>query len=213
MIKTDRHKRIISILKDCDELSITELARRLGRVSAVTIRRDVNELAERGLLMRTHGGDAWPELAAAPGDREPDDPIQTEIGDVDAIVLPPIEGRGADTLRSMARRRDVPFLAKSSQQDGGVYLGPDNFAVGRELGNRAGRALAGLLAEARILLARSSGCRTREAAVTASSRASRRSSKGRSGAGASTAPAVSGSRSAPASMRLPYILTSMSPLE
>jgi DeoR/GlpR family transcriptional regulator of sugar metabolism len=152
MIKTDRHKRIISILKDCDELSITELARRLGRVSAVTVRRDVNELAERGLLMRTHGGAVWPELAAAPGDREPDDPIQTEIGDVDAIVLPPIEGRGADTLRSMARRRDIPFLAESSQQDGGVYLGPDNFAVARELGNRAGRALAGLLAEARILL-------------------------------------------------------------
>ena len=142
----------MSILDDCDQLSVHELARRLGRVSAVTVRRDVSDLAARGLLQRTHGGVARTSAGEPALREEPDTTIQDQVGDVDAIVLPPIEGRGADTLRSMARRRDIPFLAESSQQEGGVYLGPDNFAVGRELGNRAGRLLSGTIEKACLLL-------------------------------------------------------------
>jgi DeoR/GlpR family transcriptional regulator of sugar metabolism/ABC-type sugar transport system substrate-binding protein len=152
MIKSDRQARIISILQESDALSIHDLARRLGRVSSVTVRRDVAELAAKGLLQRTHGSvtrlpgrDGRPAEDATPS-------IEVQIGDVDAIVLPPIEGRGADTLRGMARRRRIPFLAESSEQEGGVYVGPDNFAVGRELGNRAGRLLSGTMKAARILL-------------------------------------------------------------
>ena len=152
MIKSDRLNRITSILSDCEQLSIHELARRLGRVSAVTVRRDVAELAVRRLVQRTHGGAA--RLGGpSGGDRVEagDEPLE-QIGDVDAIVLPPVEGRGADTLRSMMRRRNIPFLAESSRQEGGIYLGPDNFAVGRELGNRAGRMLRGTIDAARVLL-------------------------------------------------------------
>ena len=152
MIKPHRHAKIVSLLDECDELSIHELARRLGRVSSVTVRRDVAELAAKGILQRTHGGVARPGGADKGEVEETTQFIHDQIGDVDAIVLPPIEGRGADTLRSMARRRNIPFLAESSQQDGGVYIGPDNFAAGRELGNRAGRALAGEIKAARILL-------------------------------------------------------------
>lgn len=150
MIKDDRHQQILSVLDDCGSLSVNELARRLGRVSGVTVRRDVADLAGRGLLVRSHGHVArlaGPGVAPVAGE-----PVPDEIGDVDAIVLPPIEGSGADTLRSMARRRHIPFLAESSQQDGGVYIGPDNFSVGRELGNRAGRLLTGKLDAARVLL-------------------------------------------------------------
>jgi hypothetical protein len=143
MSKSERHARILSILGESDELSIHELTRRLGRVSSVTVRRDVTELAAEGALHRTHGTVSKPDSqtathAATVGDS------QDQIGDVDAIILPPIEGRGADTLRGMARRRKIPFLAESAAQEGGIYLGPDNFSVGRELGHRAGRALAGL---------------------------------------------------------------------
>lgn len=152
MIKPHRHAKIVSLLDECDELSIHELARRLGRVSSVTVRRDVAELAAKGILQRTHGGVARPGGVDKGEIEETTQFIHDQIGDVDAIVLPPIEGRGADTLRSMARRRNIPFLAESSQQDGGVYIGPDNFAAGRELGNRAGRALAGEIKAARILL-------------------------------------------------------------
>jgi DeoR/GlpR family transcriptional regulator of sugar metabolism/ABC-type sugar transport system substrate-binding protein len=152
VIKSDRHQKIMSILEDCDQLSIHELARRLGRISAVTVRRDVSDLAAKGLLQRTHGGVARTQRVEQARREEPDTTIQDQIGDVDAIVLPPIEGRGADTLRSMARRCDIPFLAESSQQEGGVYLGPDNFAVSRELGHRAGRMLSGTIERAHVLL-------------------------------------------------------------
>ena len=150
-IKSDRQDRILSLLSDNELLSIQEVARRLGRVSAVTVRRDVAEMAEKGLLVRRHGSVS--RLGAGPAESPTTrHPIEGQIGDVDAIVLPPIEGRGADTLRSMVRRRRIPFLAESSEQEGGVYIGPDNFAVGRELGNRAGRLLSSQLTSARVLL-------------------------------------------------------------
>jgi DeoR/GlpR family transcriptional regulator of sugar metabolism len=66
--------------------------------------------------------------------------------------LPPVGGRVADTLRLMAKRRGIPFLAESSAQPGGVYLGPDNYEAGRDLGISAGRSLTGAISEARILL-------------------------------------------------------------
>lgn len=152
MIKSDRQARIMSILQESDALSIHDLARRLGHVSSVTVRRDVAELAAKGLLQRNHGSVARLDGMDVPPVDEAAHSIEDQIGDVDAIVLPPIEGRGADTLRGMARRRHIPFLAESSEQEGGVYVGPDNFAVGRELGNRAGRLLSGSIREARILL-------------------------------------------------------------
>jgi DeoR/GlpR family transcriptional regulator of sugar metabolism len=150
-VKSTRHSKIISILDECDELSVQDLARRLGRVSAVTVRRDLAELVTKGAIQRTHGavarlGAAVPALEASSIS------IDDQIGDVDALILPPIEGGGADTLRSMARRRRIPFLAESSEQEGGVYVGPDNFAVGRELGNRAGRLLSEKIKSARMLL-------------------------------------------------------------
>jgi DeoR/GlpR family transcriptional regulator of sugar metabolism/ABC-type sugar transport system substrate-binding protein len=149
MIKSDRHSRILALLDDCEALSVHEVARRLGRVSSVTVRRDVAELADRRLLLRTHG---LVSRLDPPRPVPAEAAVEGEIGDVDAIVLPPIEGQGADTLRAMARRRHIPFLAESSQQDGGVYIGPDNFLVGRELGHRAGRHLAERVSSVQALL-------------------------------------------------------------
>jgi len=146
-----RQSKIISILDECDELSVHELARRLGRISVVTVRRDLSELAAKGMIQRRHGAVARLGATAAATEATGAS-IDDQIGDVDALILPPIEGGGADTLRSMARRRGIPFLAESSEQEGGVYVGPDNFAVGRELGNRAGRTLNGKIAAARVLL-------------------------------------------------------------
>jgi DNA-binding Lrp family transcriptional regulator len=123
MSKSERHARILSILGESDELSIHELTRRLGRVSSVTVRRDVTELAAEGALHRTHGTVSKPDSqtathAATVGDS------QDQIGDVDAIILPPIEGRGADTLRGMARRRKILFLAESAAQKAASIWGP-----------------------------------------------------------------------------------------
>ncbi len=51
----NRHLRILDILKDKGSVSVDELAEALD-VSAVTIRRDLDVLDQRGFLVRTHGG-------------------------------------------------------------------------------------------------------------------------------------------------------------
>jgi len=139
-------------LRDVGVASIHEIAKRLGRVSAVTVRRDVARLAEQGLVRRSHGGAAAPPLARPQAQSSSTHAASADLDDVGAIVLPPLEGSGAETLRLMARRRRIPFLAESAPQDGGVYLGPDNRAAGRDLGQVAGRELSGKIKVAKVLI-------------------------------------------------------------
>jgi DeoR/GlpR family transcriptional regulator of sugar metabolism len=62
MLKEDRHRLILSLLRDKGRLLSTELASDL-RVSEDTIRRDLQELDDEGHLMRVHGG----ALSRSPG--------------------------------------------------------------------------------------------------------------------------------------------------
>jgi len=52
-----RHREIIGLLHACGECSVEHLAQSFG-VSPMTIRRDLNALAESGQVIRTHGGAA-----------------------------------------------------------------------------------------------------------------------------------------------------------
>jgi DeoR/GlpR family transcriptional regulator of sugar metabolism/ABC-type sugar transport system substrate-binding protein len=152
MMKDARHARILALLDEGEELTLGEIARRIGRVSEITVRRDVAELAELGRLERRRGGASRlgrPERSER--ETSASAPAPREIENVDALILPPIDGRGADTLRMLARRRRIPFLAESSAQDFGAYLGPDNFRAGRDLGNVAGRSLKTVLERASLL--------------------------------------------------------------
>src|SRR5882724_4044720 len=158
MIRTidRRRERILALISEAgEETSVSDLVRRLGRVSAITVRRDIAFLAGKGRVERTHGGAMLPRDGSAPAEDAvfpKEASLQDELDGIDAIVLPPIGGRGAETLRMLARRRRIPFLAESAPQEGGVYLGPDNFTAGRELGRVAGCLLAGRIDEARLLL-------------------------------------------------------------
>jgi DeoR family transcriptional regulator of aga operon len=55
MLINDRQNQIIDILVEQQSVSVTELVALLN-VSAVTIRTDLNQLADQGKLVRTHGG-------------------------------------------------------------------------------------------------------------------------------------------------------------
>ncbi|MCB0175561.1 MAG: DeoR/GlpR transcriptional regulator [Anaerolineae bacterium] len=55
MLINERQNQILDILADKQTVSVAELAESLN-VSAVTIRADLNQLAEQGRLVRTHGG-------------------------------------------------------------------------------------------------------------------------------------------------------------
>jgi DeoR/GlpR family transcriptional regulator of sugar metabolism/DNA-binding LacI/PurR family transcriptional regulator len=147
LIKSAREQRILELLAARSPRSIGDLCSEIGTVSPISVRRDLARLAARGVLVRTHGGAARAKQLA-----ETEGAVDATIQGVDAIVLPPVHGRVADTLRLMARRRGIPFLAESSQQAGGIYLGPDNFAAGRDLGAVAGRLVAQTVSDAQILL-------------------------------------------------------------
>lgn len=55
MYLQERQREICSILEENRRVSVKDLSKRFG-VSEATIRRDINALHERGLLIRTHGG-------------------------------------------------------------------------------------------------------------------------------------------------------------
>src|SRR4051812_5186843 len=50
-----RKQKILAALQDAGEVDIKVLAAELG-TSDITIRRDLNQLADDGMLIRTHGG-------------------------------------------------------------------------------------------------------------------------------------------------------------
>ncbi|MGX1883458.1 substrate-binding domain-containing protein [Streptomyces sp. NPDC055287] len=62
----ERHDRLLGLVRERGSARVSDLAGQLG-VSPVTVRRDVEELAGRGLLDRVHGSVSWPrERGAAP---------------------------------------------------------------------------------------------------------------------------------------------------
>ena len=143
MIKTERHSKIIAILRDREVIGLRDLRAMLPEVSAVTLRRDLAELAETGTLQRTRGGAMLPQRDEAPSQTNGHahgEQVSQET--FDAIVLPPIDGRGADALRREVARRGLPYIAESAPQKGGLYLGPDNYTAGHDLGRVAGRMLS-----------------------------------------------------------------------
>jgi len=55
MLASERHEIILSLVRQQGSVRLADLVARLG-VTSVTVRRDVTELADRGLLTRVHGG-------------------------------------------------------------------------------------------------------------------------------------------------------------
>ena len=64
MLKEERQQKIIDVLRRDSKVLVADLINRLN-VSEDTIRRDLNELAEAGILQRVHGG-ALPRVASVP---------------------------------------------------------------------------------------------------------------------------------------------------
>lgn len=69
MLKKERQREILKVLQGADKVEVEDLASRL-KASAMTIRRDLAELDELGLLERVHGGALSPH-AGPPGQELP----------------------------------------------------------------------------------------------------------------------------------------------
>ncbi|MFJ4840086.1 substrate-binding domain-containing protein [Streptomyces sp. NPDC088746] len=98
-----RHERVLEIVCRRGELRVTELAEELG-VSAVTVRRDVETLAEQGRLVRLHGSVTCPEPPVQPA--QPVQPVQpgpvpvaAAAGTVLGMVVPSMEHYFAELVR------------------------------------------------------------------------------------------------------------------
>lgn len=71
-----RQERIVSLAGAAGEVTVAALAERFG-VSAMTIRRDLDDLDARGRLVRTHGGAMWPEGDAVEFAFQSREPVRT----------------------------------------------------------------------------------------------------------------------------------------
>ncbi len=60
LLKEERLQLILSALRENGRVTVAELSRRF-QVSEITIRRDLRELADQGLLRRAHGGAILPD--------------------------------------------------------------------------------------------------------------------------------------------------------
>lgn len=155
--------RILDLLDQRGVVSVRELVSQFPEVSAVTIRRDLVRLEREGKLRRTRGG-AVRISAATQGEAGKDKPGAQEHDSFDVLVLPPVKGEWAHTLRQQAIRRGTLLIAESAPQLGGVYLGPRNRDASRELGRLAARqqAEAGLERAEVLLVALEGQQNTRE---------------------------------------------------
>lgn len=55
----DRHAQIVELARQQGQVSVDQLVARFG-ITAQTVRKDLNELCQRGTLKRTHGGAVFP---------------------------------------------------------------------------------------------------------------------------------------------------------
>src|ERR1022692_3069760 len=60
MMAEERRTQILQIVRSTGRVRVNGLARRFN-TSAVTIRSDLNELHQRGLVLRSHGGAVLPD--------------------------------------------------------------------------------------------------------------------------------------------------------
>ncbi len=138
MLKLSRSKEILQLVNAQGTVTVRELTETFN-VTDVTIRRDLQELEEQGLLLRTHGGAvkvAAQPAAVKPVAAEPNG--DTPGGVTDALIIAPVQNRIAHTLRERAMREHIPLLAESVAFEGAIYLGPDNYHAAFELGQWTG---------------------------------------------------------------------------
>ncbi|WP_162909733.1 substrate-binding domain-containing protein [Aggregatilinea lenta] len=136
MIPSERDTIILTQVNEQGIATVRDLAQACD-VTEMTIRRDLSRLDAQGLLRRTYGGAV---KRTGPDTAHIADASQAGQADLepDALILAPVQNNTAHTLRERAIRNQIPFIAESSPQAGAVYLGPDNYRAGYELGEWTG---------------------------------------------------------------------------
>ncbi|MEQ1956543.1 substrate-binding domain-containing protein [Mesorhizobium yinganensis] len=151
MIRGERERIILDLLEERGVVSLKMIETSCPDTSSVSLRRDLARLEREGRLRRSHGGAVRIEHAAvSSSDSLAEPPLSSD--DFDALVLPPVKGQWAHTLRQQAMRRGISLIAESAPQIGGIYLGPPNLDGAKALGHFAGERHARETLRAEVLL-------------------------------------------------------------
>ena len=117
MLKAARHRIILDRLSERGSVSVTELARDMSS-SAMTIRRDLIELEEMGVLVRVHGGAVRGKTDAQPSFDERRDENRQEKARIAAKAASLIQPNmvvsfdaGTTSLMTAELAPDFPFTA------------------------------------------------------------------------------------------------------
>ena len=142
MATNARHEQLLVLLEQQGFAAVNELSALL-QVSAVTIRRDLEQLESAGRLRRTHGGalPLQPPLSQPAVDISPPaPPLPSSLADrVDVLITTPVDPSLDRTLLERANRRGIPVIAESVGLQGTRTLAAlDNYAAGAALGRWAG---------------------------------------------------------------------------
>jgi DeoR/GlpR family transcriptional regulator of sugar metabolism len=142
MTGSDRWDQIVRLVDQRGFAPVSELSQRLA-VSEVTIRRDLQALHDQGRVMRTYGGAAAVQLAAASGAMEPEPAAESFLGGrFDALIATPVTPNLERVLLDRAMQERVPIIAESLGMAGAqTVVAVDNFAAGQDLGCWAGHYL------------------------------------------------------------------------
>lgn len=88
----ERKKKILDALEEAGNMDVHQLSEQLD-ISSVTIRRDLQQLADEGLLIRTHGGamktEAGPRFPAFPDKAAASQEQKQQIGKLAASLVQP----------------------------------------------------------------------------------------------------------------------------
>ncbi len=128
-VKSERHARILGELVTTPSLRIAELAQKLS-VSTETIRRDLDDLTQQGLLDRTYGG-AIRRLSAEPPVQERHALFIAERARIAAAALPLIAPAKMLMIGSGATTTHVAHAIAAAMKD--ITVIAHSFAVARAL--------------------------------------------------------------------------------
>lgn len=116
-----RRTRLLEALQSHGTMRISDLAAILG-VSAVTVRRDVAQMADEGLIRRVHGGAMLAGASASPGEPEPnarDVDLRSGSGAI-GMLVPSLDYYWPGVVRgaeAQARRLNLSALLRGSSYE------------------------------------------------------------------------------------------------
>ena len=143
MTADDRLKQMALLVDERGFLSVRELSEHF-QVSEMTIRRDLQRLAEKGQLNRTYGGAASIKRFFGSGDvSDLSIPVET-VDDllanrVDVIITSSLEQSVDNLLLDRASKMNIPIIAESASLERQVtVVAVDNYKAAFDLGKWAG---------------------------------------------------------------------------